>query len=164
MGEPHGEHQMASGPPSFTWTCTDCPAWAEQYWHAPGDAERDPGAETHVANCPAGGRIVIVRRSAQTSPEQAGAERLIGTYDPNELLVVPYWAVLAARGLAGVMARQAELGGRLDLSSDAYLRLIGGAVLAADPLPDTTEPLDQHDLARLLRRLADTLAGALPKP
>src|SRR4051812_12363377 len=21
---------MASDPPSFTWTCTDCPAWAEQ--------------------------------------------------------------------------------------------------------------------------------------
>jgi hypothetical protein len=108
--------------------------------------------------------IVIVRRSAQASPKQAGAERLIGTYDPNELLIVPNWTVLASHGLAGVMARQAELGSRLDLSSDAYLRLIGGAVLAADPLPDTTEPLDQHGLARLVRRLADTLASVLPKP
>jgi hypothetical protein len=71
---------------------------------------------------------------------------------------------LVARGLAGCHCPTTGTRTRIDLADENYVRLIGGALLAAHPLPDTAEPTNQHDLAQLLRRLADTFAAALPKP
>jgi hypothetical protein len=77
---------------------------------------------------------------------------------------VLYWAVLAARGLAGFMARHAERGGSLSLAEADQRSLVTGAILAVDPLLNNAAPTTLSEFANLLRRLADTLGQALPKP
>ncbi len=149
---------------SYTWTCSSCPAWGERYWSTSEEAVDDPPARAHATACPGGGGIVVVHRPAESPPERLGAERIIGTYDPDEPLIVPYWAVLVARGLAGLVARHADRGATVNLADDNELQLVVGALLAANPLPDAARPTDHHSLARTLRHLADTIAGSLPKP
>jgi hypothetical protein len=100
MTRPDGAGDSASAP-RYTWTCADCPTWAERYWSDATGAEHAADAEAvkHRSVCPGAARLIITTGS--NHPERLGAERLIGNYDPDEPVFVPAWAVHTARALAG---------------------------------------------------------------
>jgi hypothetical protein len=95
-------------------------------------------------------------------PEIRGWRARLGNYDPGEPLVVPYWTVLAAVGLAGTLGR-ALARGTIRLS-EVETQLLGLGAWTADPLPGREAPRDRDALAELLEHLADTLRRSLPAP
>jgi hypothetical protein len=147
-----------------TWSCTGCSTWAERYWPTPEQARQDPEADRHQHECPTGRIVIVSRRPDAAHRENLGLERRMGAYDPDELLLVPYWAVLAARGLAEVMSRQTDRAHRIDLGDPVWVGFLSETVLAAHPVPGQTPSADPRDLVELLRRLADAFKDALPKP
>jgi len=95
-------------------------------------------------------------------PEVRGWEARLGNYDPDEPLVVPYWVVLAAAGLAGTLGR--ALTRRTVQLTEVDTQLLGLGVSAADPLPGRRAPTDNPALAEFLGQLADALRRCLPEP
>jgi hypothetical protein len=154
-------------PGRYTWTCFDCPVWAEEYWpdRAGAEAAAAVAASAHRGDCAAAGRLLVVPATGDGHPDRIGAERLIGAYDPDELMVVPAWTVHMSRALAGFIANH---GSRrlppLDLHDPAHVYVLAAALLAADPRPGYPRPTDMTELAALLKELRDTLTAALPRP
>ncbi len=93
-------------------------------------------------------------------PEIRGWQSRLGDYDPDEPLVVPYWTVLAAAGLAGTLGR-ALARGTIRLS-EVETQVLGLGVWTADPLPGRNAPSDRAGLAEFLEQLAETLRRSLP--
>jgi len=91
-----------------------------------------------------------------------GWQDRLNDYDPDEPLVVPYWAVLAARGLAGTLGRALKKS-TLNLS-DREIEFIARATLAAEPRPGEPTPVDRERFADFLTELGDTLRRCLPSP
>lgn len=150
----------------YTWTCADCPGWAEEYWPTQQEANSaaDSSVTEHLKVCPGNARLAVVGRPPHSHPEQLGVERLMGAYDPNEPMLVPAWAVLAARSALGFLSRQVSAGATTDFSNDDEIWLWATNVTAANPLPDRALPDTRAELSQLLRDASNTLAASLPKP
>lgn len=150
----------------YTWTCADCPAWAETYWDTSeqANAAADAIEAEHRAACPKGGRLTVIGRPDKSHPEQLGIEQLLGTYDPNEPLLVPAWAVLVSRSLVSFFARQLARGATADLSNPDEVWLWATNITAANPLPDQPRPETMAELEKLLQAAARALGNSLPKP
>ncbi|MBN1172904.1 MAG: hypothetical protein JXA67_12080 [Micromonosporaceae bacterium] len=153
-------------PGRYTWTCFDCPCWAEQYWDTLPEAQHDAHQRqpAHRDECPGEARLIALSSPIPEHPDQLGVEHHIGTYDPNEPMLVPYWAVLLTRSLVISFANHADRGQAIDLANPRDIQLWASWILASDPLPGTDLPTDADALAVLLHRTADALGDALPRP
>jgi hypothetical protein len=102
--------------------------------------------------------------SEHVHPDEFGVEQRIGGYDPDELLLVPMWAVVTARALIGRFTEHCRAGTAINFADETECGVWALAATAAEPLPGIPVPDTRHELAELLARVYDALRAALPGP
>jgi hypothetical protein len=145
-----------------------CPHWAGRYWLSSQEAGADTDAHSaqQAGACPSGhGRLIRIGKSNErVHPDEFGVEQWIGGYDPEELLLVPMWAVVTARALIGRFTEHCRAGTAINLADETECGVWALAATAAEPLPGTPVPDTRHELAELMARVYDALRAALPGP
>ncbi|MEU3455231.1 hypothetical protein ABZ671_16795 [Micromonospora sp. NPDC006766] len=149
----------------YTYTCLDCPYnAAPDRWDTLDEAAlaatlAGPG---HQAGCPGQARLLAI--SLNPKPHTGHPANAITPYDPDELIAVPAWTLLIARGLAATVAHRAKQHRTIDFGQHAHTTLLAEAALAFDPLPGRPAPETADELAELLRLTADVLTSSLQTP
>ena len=144
----------------------DCPVWAERHWVSEDEANtaRDRVEHDHRSACPGAGRLQVIADSRRAHPEQLTAAEIMGTYDADELLLVPAWAVHTAAGLAGLVVNFAARGMTVQFGNDELLGAVAGPIFVTEPQPGRPDPETSAELSDRLRGAAQCPGLGNPAP
>ncbi|MFG3423186.1 hypothetical protein [Micromonospora sp. NPDC048063] len=149
----------------YTFTCLDCPHNAgEHRWDTLEDATvaATLAGPSHQAECRGQGRLLAI--SLSPAPQEAHRAGGIAPYNPDQLIAVPAWTLLIARGLAATVAHRAKQQRSIDFGQQDHAALVAEAALAFDPIPGQAIPETADALAEILWETADVLTSSLQNP